>query len=78
MTAVTMRESFIGTLARARNSLGLSRSAVGKRIGTTAPHIRALESEPEKATLTPDQLAAWAAAVGCTVKVTRNDVECGA
>lgn len=65
-------------LIRTRKSLGLSQATVAKRIGVTREHFNRVENAVEGCHLTDEQFFHWVAAVGCTVKVTRNDVECGA
>lgn len=75
--ATRMGTMAFSTLIRARKSLGLSQAAVAKRIGVGREHFNRVENAVDGMSLTHDQFMLWAAAVGCTVKVTRNDVECG-
>lgn len=72
-TAAKMGLSAYATLIRARKSLGLSQGQVAKRIGITLHQFNRVENGHD--TVNSDQLMAWAAAVGCTVKVTRNDLD---
>lgn len=61
------------TLARARKSRGLTQKQVAERIGISATQFSRVENSHD--TVTSDQFFAWAAAVGCTVRVTRNDID---
>lgn len=65
--------SAYATLARMRKSLGLKQTQVAARIGITATQFSRVENGHD--TVTADQLFAWASAVGCTVRVTRNDLD---
>lgn len=60
------------TLRRARLSFGLTQKQVAERIGITASQFNRVENGHD--TVNSDQLMLWAAAVGCTLTVTRNDV----
>lgn len=61
------------TLLRARKSLGLTQAQVAKSIGITQHQFNRVENGHDR--LDSDQFMVWAAAVGCTVKVSRNDVD---
>lgn len=74
MTPTKMGVAAYGTLARARKSLGLKQTTVAEKIGISATQFSRVENGHD--TVTSDQFMRWAAAVGCTVRVTRNDVEC--
>lgn len=73
MIATKMGIAAYGVLRRARKSLGLSQTAVAKKIGISPWQFNRVENGHDH--VTDDQFFRWAAAVGCTVKVTRNNVE---
>lgn len=74
-SASIMGVSSYGTLARSRKSLGLTQAQVAAKIGISPSQFSRVENGHD--TVDSDQFFAWAQAVGCTVRVTRNDVECG-
>ena len=75
-TATKMGVAVHGTLERARQSLGLKKGDIAAKIGEDRHQFsRMLNGHIPM----PDEtLFAYAAAVGCTIKAVRNDVECGA
>lgn len=75
MTLTKMTLTAYGTLARSRKSTGLTQKQVAEKIGISVSQFSRVENGHD--TVTSDQFFAWASAVGCTVKVTRNCVELG-
>lgn len=69
--AAKMGIAAYGTLARSRKSLGLTQAQVAAKIGISATQFNRVENGHD--TVNSDQFFAWAACVGCSVTVTRND-----
>lgn len=70
--SVKMGTTAYGCLIRARKSKGITQAQVAARIGISTSQFNRVENGHD--TLDSDQFFAWAVAVGCSVKVTRNDV----